>query len=259
MLRRYGLAAWMAAGLIGCGSATPSGPNGALDVALPASPRAAGAPLAQEEGSLRFRRILCFGDSLTVGITQRAANLPTARTALATVEGYVPKLSRLLAAEFGEGIALINSGIGGETTTEGLERLDGDIRRFEPDLILLLEGVVDINKENPRFPVVRANLSEMMRIAQIRGVAVIIGTYPLLNPEGFRTQGYESVPRLNDVIRQEAKARGVPVADHELAQGEDFRGQGPDGLHPNDIGYEIMAQTWFEQIVALAAALNGET
>ena len=251
---------WLVTLLAGCGGSMPAGPTAGIEVSPAPTLRGADSVLRQEEGGLPFRRILCFGDSVTLGITQRVAGASEeGRAALTTVEGYVPKLSRLLAAEFGEGIDVINSGIGGETTTEGLERIDNEVRRFEPELILLLEGVVDVNTESPRFPVVRANLSEMMRIAKIRGVAIIIGTFPLLNPEGFRTQGYMNVPRLNDIIRQEAKSHGVPIADHEMAQGGDLRGQGPDGLHPNELGYEMMAQTWLEAIEALAASMAGPT
>jgi lysophospholipase L1-like esterase len=58
------------------------------------------------------------------------------------------------------------------------------------------------------------------------------------------------------VIRQEAARLSVPVADHEKAA--DLNGQGPDGLHPNNLGYEGMANTWLAAIEALAETL-GET
>ena len=35
--------------------------------------------------------------------------------------------------------------------------------------------------------------------------------------------------------------------------GSDLSLQGPDGLHPNDSGYEVMAQTWFDVILRLVA------
>jgi lysophospholipase L1-like esterase len=124
----------------------------------------------------------------------------------------------------------------------------------DPDVVLLLEGVVDINNSAPRFPVVRENLAEMMRLVQRDGRLVIIGTYPLLDPEGFRTSGAEFVPRLNDVIRQEANKQDVVVADHERAT--DSSSQGPDGLHPNNIGYEALADTWLVAIEELAAKLG---
>ena len=84
-----------------------------------------------------------------------------------------------------------------------------------------------------------------------RGIPVIIGTVPPLNDDGFRIRGIENIPRLNDIIREEAKAERVPVADHDRAFGSNEGLQGPDGLHPNDAGYEVLAQTWLEQILEL--------
>jgi lysophospholipase L1-like esterase len=172
------------------------------------------------------------------------------------VEGYVPKLRRRLVEEYGDGINLINSGIGGETSTEGVDRLGSEVRQIEPDLVLLLHGIVDVNNPLPRFPVVRANLNEMMRIVLRHDIPVIIATYPPLNPEGFRIQGIDNIARLNDVIRQEANQYDVPVADNWKDWGGNMSGQGPDGLHPNDTGYEKMADTWFLEIQELLARLS---
>lgn len=206
-------------------------------------------PMAVPE-DFPFKKILCFGDSITLGVTLEAPSSSLGgASALAIVEGYVPKLWRLLEEKYGTGIELVNAGIGGENTREAVERIDFEIRTHEPDLILLLHGIVDVNNELPRFPVVRANLAEMMRLGRLRGSEVVAGTYPRLNPDGFRISGEANIPRLNDVIRQEAKDANVPIADHEEALLGDFRGIGPDGLHPNNVGYEVMAETWFEVIV----------
>ena len=203
-----------------------------------------------------FRRILCFGDSLTYGVTLEALSLPQgAQADLVLVEGYVPKLWRLLESKYGSGFELVNAGIPGERTIEGVERIRAEMRVHDPDLVLLLEGIVDINNSAPRFPVARENLVEMMTLVQREGRHVIIGTYPLLNPDGFRTTGAQFVPRLNDVIRQEANRLTVTIADHEEAV--ELSGQGPDGLHPNNLGYEGMADTWLAAIEELAATLTG--
>jgi len=203
-----------------------------------------------------FRKILCFGDSLTYGVTLDALSLPPgAQADLVLVEGYVPKLWRLLESRYGSGFELVNAGIPGERTIEGVERIRAEMRLHDPDLVLLLEGIVDINNSAPRFPVVRENLVEMMTLVQREGRHVIIGTYPLLNPDGFRTTGAQFVPRLNDVIRQEANRLTVTIADHEEAV--ELSGQGPDGLHPNNIGYEGMADVWLRAIEELAETLAG--
>lgn len=204
-------------------------------------------PLSQQ--ALPFRRILCFGDSMTKGVTSRGF---FERFTLTPVEGYVPKLARLLRQEFGDRPQLFNSGIGGETTGQGLERLRIEVRSARYDLVLLLEGVVDVNNPQPLFEEARANLKEMIRVVQGEGIPVIIGTVPRLNDDGFRTRGIENVPKLNEMIREEAEAEKVPLADHERAFGRNLTLQGPDGLHPNDAGYQVIAETWFEIILELA-------
>jgi lysophospholipase L1-like esterase len=137
-----------------------------------------------------------------------------------------------------------------------VDRIGGEVRLYRPDLVLLLHGIVDVNNEWPRFPVVRANLNEMMRIALRHNAAVIMGTYPPLNPEGFRIKGIDYIPRLNKVIRQEAREYDVLVADHEEVWNGDVTMQGPDGLHPNDSGYEKMAETWLRTIQDLVAKMS---
>ncbi len=241
-------------GLPGCGSSTS--PVRESPVAPPALSPSSSLAAQTILADLPFRKILCFGDSITYGVTLEALSLPPgAQADLALVEGYVPKLWRLLESGHGSGFDLINAGVPGERTTEGVERLRTELRTFDPDLVLLLEGVVDVNSDSPRFPVVRENLVDMMGLAKREGAQVIIGTYPLLNPDGFRTTGAANVPRLNDVIRQEANRLSVLVADHEIEN--ELAGQGPDGLHPNNIGYETMAATWLAAIEELAESMSG--
>jgi lysophospholipase L1-like esterase len=242
-------------GIMGCESSTS--PTGSFPVPKRASSQSSAGASPALVADVPFRKILCFGDSLTYGVTLEALSLPPgAQADLTLVEGYVPKLWRLLESKYGSGFELVNAGVPGETTVEGVERLRTELQVFDPDLVLLLEGIVDINNSSPRFPVVRENLVHMMGLVKREGALVIIGTYPLLNPDGFRTTGAQYVPRLNDVIRQEAARLSVPVADHEKAA--DLNGQGPDGLHPNNLGYEGMANTWLAAIEALAETL-GET
>jgi lysophospholipase L1-like esterase len=239
--------------IVACESSTPVGPQVTSSETNPSMVASGTVAIGQTTQDFPFKRILCFGDSLTYGTTSRTIGFLPSLTA---VEGYVPKLARLLSQEYGEGLELINSGIGGETSTEGVERLSSELRLYNPDLVLLLEGIVDVNSSNPRFPLVRANLNEMMRRVLRSGSQVIIATYPPLNPEGFRINGIENVPRLNDVIRQEAKQQDVLVADHESDWSGNMSGQGPDGLHPNDSGYEMMAVTWLNSIQELLEKIS---
>lgn len=245
-------------GMASCGSQssplTPDAPDRSAPPVDSSVDRGTAAPLDERpQQALPFRRILCFGDSMTKGVTSRGF---FERFTLTPVEGYIPKLRRLLRGEFGDSGQLFNSSIGGETTNQGLERLRIEVRSARYDLVLLLEGVVDVNNTEPGFENARANLKEMMRVVKGEGIPVIIATIPPLNEDGFRTRGAENVPKLNDMIREEADLEKVPLADHERAFGRNFTLQGPDGLHPNDAGYEVMAETWFDAIVDLAAELE---
>ena len=242
--------------IAGCGrDSSPTSPAvevpGGSAVALADSARRVELP-----ANFPIKKILCFGDSVTFGVTQQYGGSGGMRPALTIVEGYVPKLWRRLEERFGTGFELVNEGVGGENTTEGLDRIHTMIRRHDPDLILILEGILDVNNDDARFPVVRSNLAEMMRAGLRRGKLVIIGTYLPVNPDGFRVFAVENITRLNLVIRQEAKKKNVPVANHEVAAPEGFRGVGSDGLHPNNIGYETMAQVWFESIVVMLEELG---
>ena len=191
-------------------------------------------------------RVLCFGDSFTFGTTQRG--LPGLAT-LSPIEGYLPKLAGLLESELDDDFTLVNSGLGGEDTSEGLARLPAELRIYNPDLVLLWLGVVDVNTtEKARFTLARNNLTAMMRMIKSHGAQVVIGTYPAMNPDGFRALAPEHIPRLNSVIRQEANAEQVSIAGHERAFGDDLTLIGTDGLHPNDNGYRVIAETWFEAI-----------
>ncbi len=250
------LAATLALGHAACSGSAPSpiGPELVSPTPTPSVQTDAGLPVApQVRKDIPFERILCFGDSLTFGTTSRGV---LEHFTLEPVEGYVPKLRRLLRREFDSTAQVINSGRGGETTERGLARLKNEIRSQRFDLVLLLEGVVDVNNPNPKFGEARANLKEMMRVVKGEGIPVIIGTVPPLSGDGFRIRGIENIPKLNDIIREEANAERVPVADHDQAFGNNEGFQGPDGLHPNDAGYEVMAQTWLEEIEKLIEEMS---
>jgi lysophospholipase L1-like esterase len=252
-MKKIASLAWLLL-LVSCDKGSlPTGAQTSLTEAEISEPAASVSSGTEQAGATRavpFKRILCFGDSITYGVTSRSFY---GWTSLVYVQGYVPKLRRKLVREYGEGITLINSGVGAEDTASGLRRLSGELKVFNPDLVLLLEGIVDVNSPNPRVDEARANLKRMMEMTLREGSACIIGTYIPLNNEGFRARGKKGVAELNEAIRREAAKLSVPVADHEEASEQNMSLQGPDGLHPNDDGYRLMAETWFQAIQDLVA------
>jgi len=99
--------------------------------------------------------ILAFGDSLTEGIGAGGG------------EGYPEQLATL------SGFTVVNAGVSGETTTQGLARLPGVLDDTDPALMILLMGGNDIlRNENPTTT--RDNLARMIDMAHSRGVEVVL-------------------------------------------------------------------------------------
>jgi len=99
--------------------------------------------------------ILAFGDSLTVGVGTTDEN------------SYPTVLAELT------GLTVINAGVSGETTDEGVSRLIEELDDFLPDLVIILEGGNDfLQNRNPSAT--KTNLQRMIETAKSRGVQVVL-------------------------------------------------------------------------------------
>ena len=89
----------------------------------------------------------------------------------------------------------------------------------------------------------------MIKIAQARGVRVMLANFPPQNPNGSRGGGAEAVVELNNEIAALASDEGVVLVDLYGGLGGTPTGSiGVDGLHPTDAGYTKIANIWFEAI-----------
>ena len=103
--------------------------------------------------------ILAFGDSLTFG------------TGATLTESYPAILERLV------GRRVVNSGVPGEVTGEGLSRLPEVLEREKPALLILCHGGNDLLRRLDQQQTAN-NLRAMIRLARERGVAVVIIAVP---------------------------------------------------------------------------------
>ncbi len=84
--------------------------------------------------------IVCLGDSVTHGWFKATDNAPDHDSA------YPHKLKRLLDFYYpGQVFNVINSGIAGTTAAQATKRIERDVLKFEPDLVLVMFGVNDCN------------------------------------------------------------------------------------------------------------------
>jgi acyl-CoA thioesterase I len=142
---------------------------------------------------------------------------------------------------------VLNYGVGGEVTSDGLPRLRAIVRSIHPSTVFILEGINDLWGGRSTADVV-GNLSAMARSVQASGAhAIFITVLPVDRPVFPDVQA--KVRALNAAIRAMAKQQGVVVADaaarfrnHRPLSGLFRHADGrEDGVHPNDAGYQVLA------------------
>lgn len=197
-------------------------------------------PTAPTGTSTNSRRILAFGDSLTLGITTTGDRTFSVSRPYPTILG---DLLRTLNRES----STLNVGVGGEVTMLGVSRFPGAMAGSGANVVLILEGINDVRRLLPADLIV-ANLRSMVRTAKAQGVVAIIGTIPRERLSPGNPTG-PLIDEVNGQIRAMAAQEGIPVADFFAGLTDTLISE--DGFHPTQAGYEVMAQVAFQVIAAL--------
>lgn len=135
-------------------------------------------------------------------------------------------------------VAVVNAGVSGDTTANGLARFDWSVTAAEPDLVVIALGANDFLMGVPA-DAARANLAAILDRARAAGIpAVLVGLAPRgdIQP-GSREADYAAIyPDL-------AAQYGVPYYPSLLADiAEDPSLLQPDGLHPTKEGVVRIAE-----------------
>jgi acyl-CoA thioesterase I len=157
-------------------------------------------------------RIVAFGDSLVQGVGASPGR------------DIVSLLSRRL------GVPIINAGRSGDTTGAALARLDSAVLSRDPRIVIVLLGGNDILRRVPRARMFE-NLDTIVTRIRARGAAVILVSIEI----GF---GTGSDGRAYEALAERTSSALVPdVLDGVFGR----QALMADGIHPNDRGYEIVA------------------
>lgn len=157
--------------------------------------------------------ILAFGDSLTFGIgTDKSQSYPA----------IVEELTRL---------TVINAGISGETTSQGLKRFEATIEKHQPDLILLLEGGNDILR-NQNLNETKQNLAQMIEIALSLNIRVVLIGVPEKKIFSDSAELYHQLAETYQLIYAEDLISG-------LLRSPQYKS---DSVHLNSKGYRELAK-----------------
>jgi len=157
--------------------------------------------------------ILAFGDSITYG---SGAN---------SNESYPAVLAELA------GRTVINAGMPGELSADGLKRLPAMLDEHRPQLLILCHGGNDLLRKQDEAALAR-NLEAMVVLAETEGAAVVLIGVP---KPGFGL----AVPAL---YKQLASVHKLPYEGKIVASIEGDRALKSDPIHPNAAGYRLLAQ-----------------
>jgi lysophospholipase L1-like esterase len=157
--------------------------------------------------------VLAFGDSITFG------------TGASPAESYPAQLAGLI------GRKVVNAGVPGEISEDGLRRLPGALEENQPKLLILCHGGNDFLRKLGE-PQVAVNVRAMIRLARQKNIDVMLIATPkpglTISPPDFYAEIARefAIPFNDDVLK-------AVLRDNALKS---------DLVHPNAQGYAEIAQ-----------------
>ena len=127
------------------------------------------------------------------------------------------------------GQPIVNLGVAGDTTGDGLERLD-DVMAQDPKVVIVLLGGNDTLKRVP-VETTYANLDSIIKQITAKGVGVVLVGAPGGLYGGRYDDMYETLAKKHGVAYVPNILKGI-ISRPELMS---------DSIHPNDAGHVIIA------------------
>lgn len=158
--------------------------------------------------------ILAFGDSLTYG------------TGVAKPKSYPSILGQLT------GRYVVNAGVPGEITRNGLKRLPELLNKYHPDLLILIHGGNDFIRKLPEQQTAE-NMKKMIEEAKRRDIDVVLLGVP--RPGLFFMESAELYQQLSDTFKLAIDVETLPDVLSSPSLKSDL-------IHPNEEGYRIIAE-----------------
>ncbi|MBM3706775.1 MAG: SGNH/GDSL hydrolase family protein [Actinobacteria bacterium] len=215
--------------------------------------------------------IICFGDSVTFGWN------------LKYEYSYPYLLEKQMIKNYPE-IKIINSGIGGNTILDGLDRVEKDVLFYEPDFVIVNFGLNDgmlkekkkylndkeldnkeelFYKENGWYYIPRVNISDfknsyskligVLKSKKINilllGMNPVTDSFPLAENSDFKEKQKEIYEVYNNSIVSAAASSGVDCINLweiflSASEREDFIQE--DGIHPSKEGLQLIAESVYK-------------
>ena len=174
--------------------------------------------------------ILFLGDSLTEGLG-------------VTKEDAVPKLvETMIQTELKKDVTVINGGVSGSTTSDGLDRLKWYMKK-KPSIVFLALGAND-GLRGFDLKQSQENLEEIIKYAQESNAKVLLAG--MLIPPNYGPKYSENFRKMYEQLKDKYKLKNMPFLLEGVAGNKELNQR--DGIHPNEQGHKIIAKNVFEFI-----------
>ncbi len=201
-----------------------------------------------------------IGDSLTAGEIGRPSILDPPNA-------YPTKLQELLDRAYpGQGVRVLNNGIGGWTVAQTLAEIPRRMQIDRPDVVLLLSGFNDLTGVcgpgrsstvacgQAIRDTVGFGIRDCLRTVREESVGVkyaFVSTLTPPGPSGSNRIDPNAIIQANQRIRQVvAEEKGVLVDSYARFVGHEAEYVNVDGLHLRPAGYAALAEAFYASIQA---------
>jgi lysophospholipase L1-like esterase len=194
------------------------------------------------EAVLNWSNYVALGDSLTAGRDDHGPG--------GVRIGWARRLAGILTARTEVPCALTNLAADGASVAVVLERQLPSVAQMGPDLVSVTVGMNDIR--DPAFSEERfaTELGRLLDGLTTTGATVLTCTLPdiaaiMSLPADLVELARQRMRRASDVIREQAARRGAVCLDAWAMPGAaDPEQFGPDRIHPNASGHQLMADAF---------------
>jgi len=159
-------------------------------------------------------KVLILGDSLSYGVGAEKG------------EDYPSLLAR------STGWDIVNAGVSGDTSAQGLKRLPDLITAHHPKLLIVELGGNDLLRQAP-ISQLESNIKEILSEAKVGGIATVLVAIPAVNPLMAAVRNLSDHP-IYEKIAHETK---TPLIKGVFSNVLSDRRLKFDQIHPNAEGY----------------------
>jgi acyl-CoA thioesterase I len=172
--------------------------------------------------------VLVLGDSLSFGTGANAG------------EDYPTLLAK------STGWKMINEGIPGNTSAEGLARLPALLETHQPKLLIVEIGGNDLLQQAPQIETI-ANLKAILAQSKAQGIASILVAIPEISPLKATFGNLSDHPMYATIAKETATPLIADVFSEVLSD----KTLKSDQVHPNAKGYAVVSEKFAEKFKEL--------